>query len=74
MNLTPMQTKLVSDAQAAGYQVSHSDRSVLISKGSKVAPKGIRLYEDGTAHRTDVDHGSALTIRTQKQMRQILGV
>lgn len=77
MQLTKSQEKLIQDAKSAGYTVEISGACVDVFKVSRSGgsvSKGIRVYEDGTAHRLDVELGSANTIRTQKMMRKILGV
>lgn len=87
MKLTKSQTQLIKAAKEAGYtveigrncvdifKVDRKGRSVKVAD-SVVYPisKGVRIYQDGTANRLDVELGSANTIRTQKMIRQILGV
>lgn len=76
MGLTKSQAKLVEDAENAGYTIQYFPTSVDIFKArqSGKIERGIRLSEDGTAFRLDVELGSANTIRTQKSMRSILGI
>lgn len=74
MTLTKSQAQLIEDAKAAGYSIQEFATSVDIFKATKAGriTRGIRLTEDGTAFRLDVELGSANTIRTQKAMRSIL--
>jgi hypothetical protein len=74
MKFTKSQAQLIEDAKAAGYSVQESATSVDIFKATKAGriTRGIRICEDGTAFRLDVELGSANTIRTQKVMRSIL--
>lgn len=74
MKTTKAQRKLINDAQIAGCTVEIGSTYTDISKVDKQGFVGIRINEDGTAHRTDVSADSALTIRTQKVMREILGL
>ena len=74
MQLTKSQSQLVEEARAAGYTVEESTTSIDIFRANKSGRivRGIRLCEDRTAFRLDVELGSANTIRTQKSMRSIL--
>lgn len=74
MKLTNAQTKLIDKARLAGYTVEIYAHCVDISKGKGRSLRGLRLYEDGTAHRCDVELGSSTVIRTQKTMKEILGI
>lgn len=77
MKLTKAQNKIVEDAKVKGYIIEFHNWCVEIYKkkeNSALIAKGIRIYDDGTAHRLDVELGSANVIRTQKVMRYILGI
>ena len=87
MRTTKAQRKLINDARIAGYTVGECSSCIDIFKVNKEAKPvktmaglvypisiGIRMEMDGTAHRKDVSADSALTIRTQKMMREILGL
>ena len=87
MRTTKAQRKLINDARIAGYTVGECSSCIDIFKVDKEAKPvktmaglvypisiGIRMEMDGTAHRKDVSSDSALTIRTQKMMREILGL
>ncbi|HID3180914.1 TPA: hypothetical protein ACXGDS_003125 [Klebsiella pneumoniae] len=64
---------LIKDALAADCRVI---RKALHFEVSKPGRKTITLVisEDGTAYRGDIDLGLTKTIRTQKEMRAILGL
>lgn len=65
--------RIIEDAQEKGLNViRHSDGTVSINKGKRGV--GIRIFQDGVAVRNDVDLTIAIAIRTQKQMREILGL
>ncbi|HHR4771556.1 TPA: hypothetical protein ACS55J_003211 [Salmonella enterica] len=64
---------LIKDALAAGCNVTRKAHRFEVSKKGR---KSITLVicEDGTAYRGDVDLTVTKTIRTQKEMRAILGI
>ncbi|HHR4725757.1 TPA: hypothetical protein ACS540_003486 [Salmonella enterica] len=64
---------LIKDALAAGCNVTRKAHRFEVSKKGR---KSITLVicEDGTAYRGDVDLTVTKTIRTQKDMRAILGI
>lgn len=75
MKLTKGQQALVDQARAAGYTIEASDKSVdIFKKSGRAISLGIRLCEDSTAYRIDVELGSALLLRSQKQMKEVLGL
>ncbi|HED2435653.1 hypothetical protein ACTM43_22020 [Citrobacter freundii] len=65
--------KLIADAERAGCMVRRNNGRTEISKKGK---KQISLVicPDGTAYRGDVDLTVTLTIRTQKEMRDVLNL
>ncbi|HAF2549020.1 TPA: hypothetical protein G9F23_005090 [Salmonella enterica] len=64
---------LIKDALDAGCNVTRKDHHFEVSKKGR---KDITLIicEDGTAYRGDVDLTITKSIRTQKEMRFILGL
>lgn len=70
-------SRLLEDARDAGYDIEWHGVHVNIVKRTPKTRKityGIKLCEDGTAFRIDVDLGVTTTIRTFKQMRDVLGI
>jgi len=63
--------KLIDDAQAKGLFVRETGSDCII-KGR--FERGLVIFPDGTALRTDVDPRVATTIRTQRLMRAFLGL
>ena len=70
MRATKAMRQIIEDAAEAGYKVSEKEYQVDLEKGDY----GIRIWEDGTANRLDVDASVALTIRTQKEIRKALKI
>ncbi len=66
--------KLVEDAVEQGYQIKEDDSSISITKGKNKFPKGILIYLDGSAIRTDLPLTCCRSIKTQKMMRDLLGL
>lgn len=66
--------KLIDDAKAKGLRVIESNDYALVSKGKTNRAVGLEIWPDGTATRADVALSVTTTIRTQKQMREILGL
>jgi hypothetical protein len=71
--------RLVSDAMAAGLWVDvphdgSDGEPITIRKGKSTHSVGITIWPDGTATRSDVAFELTTTIRTQKEMRAILGL
>lgn len=64
---------LIKDALAAGCNVTRKAHRFEVSKKGRKAITLI-ICEDGTAYRGDVDLTITKTIRTQKEMRVILGI
>ncbi|EAT8236231.1 TPA: hypothetical protein I8550_002194 [Citrobacter freundii] len=64
---------LIKDALAAGCNVTRKAHRFEISKKGRKAITLI-ICEDGTAYRGDVDLTITKSIRTQKEMRFILGL
>ncbi|WP_181216601.1 hypothetical protein [Citrobacter werkmanii] len=64
---------LIKDALAAGCNVTRKAHRFEVSKKGRKAITLI-ICEDGTAYRGDVDLTITKSIRTQKEMRFILGL
>ncbi|EBV2043962.1 hypothetical protein FDK33_24850 [Citrobacter werkmanii] len=64
---------LIKDALAAGCNVTRKAHRFEVSKKGRKAITLV-ICEDGTAYRGDVDLTVTKTIRTQKEMRAILGI
>lgn len=73
MNTTKAMRQLIDDAIAAGYKVEESIYAVRIPAKRRFGI-GITIYPNGTAVRNDVDISFVNAIRTQKQMRKLLGL
>lgn len=72
MNASRGIRKLIDDAKAAGLKVREEHNYVDIKR--KRPSLGLVIFEDGVAVRNDVDLSVCTAIRTQKQMRKILGL
>jgi len=66
--------KLINDATARGLRVEESEMRCIISTGKTSRAVGLVIYEDGTAFRSDVRLDLCMTIRSQRDMRAILGL
>ncbi|ECF2366360.1 hypothetical protein E1890_16955 [Salmonella enterica subsp. enterica serovar Mountpleasant] len=64
---------LIKDALTAGCNVTRKAHRFEVSKKGRKAITLV-ICEDGTAYRGDVDLTVTKTIRTQKEMRAILGI
>ncbi|KAE9687806.1 hypothetical protein GP718_03310 [Escherichia coli] len=64
---------LIKDALAAGCNVTRKAHRYEVSKKGRKAITLV-ICEYGTAYRGDVDLTVTKTIRTQKEMRAILGI
>lgn len=65
--------KLISEAGQKGYSVNRKgDRIEIAKPGRKMI--SLVILPDGTAYRGDVDLTITKTIRTQKQMKEVLGL
>lgn len=71
MRLTKKMTDVVACAFALGYKVENHPTRVEVINPIKGRP-GLVLCEDGTAYRNDVSLELATTIRTAKQMKDVL--
>lgn len=75
--MTSQMTSLIFDAHQAGYDVFADGTTTLIVRriGRREMPKGLRIYDDGTAIDLSVgDLGVAKGIRSYKDMRAVLGL
>ena len=75
--MTPGLIQLVVDAELAGFEIEHREVALVIFKRARrngVHKLGISIFNDGTAHRTDVRQDLAISIRTQRGMREALGL
>ncbi len=74
---TKSRKELLRDASAAGYSIGpHHGCAIYISKkvGRWKKPRGLVLYDDGTAFVLDVECDAATTIRSYKDMRKALSI
>lgn len=71
MKLTKKMTDVVAWAFALGYKVENHPTRVEIINPVKGRP-GLVLCEDGTAYRNDVRLDLAISLRTAKQMKDVL--
>lgn len=71
MKLTRKMTDVVGCAFALGYEVKNHPTRIEIINPIK-GRAGLVLCEDGTAYRNDVSLELAVTIRTAKQMKDVL--
>jgi hypothetical protein len=74
MNATKGIRAIINDAKARGLRVEESQMRCLVSTGKTNRAVGVMIYEDGTAYRSDIDLSLCLTIRSQREMRSILGL
>jgi len=74
MNATKGIRAIINDAKARGLRVEEDQMRCLISTGKTNRSVGIVIYEDGTACRCDVSLEQCLAIRSQREMRSILGL
>ena len=74
MNATKGIRAIINDAKARGLRVEESQMRCLVSTGKTNRAVGVMIYEDGTAYRSDIDLSLCLTIRSQREMRSILGI
>lgn len=74
MNATKGIRAIINDAKARGLRVEESQMRCLVSTGKTNRAVGVMIYEDGTAYRSDIDLSLCLTIRSQREMRAILGL
>ena len=65
---------IISDAKSRGFRVEESATRCMISTGKTSRAVGIMICEDGVAYRSDIDLSLCLTIRSQREMRSILGL
>lgn len=66
--------KIIDDATSRGMGVEESDHKCVIRTGKDRRSVGIVICEDGTAYRADVPLELCLSIRTQREMRSVLGL
>lgn len=71
MKMTRKTTDVVACAFALGYEVKNHPTRIEIINPIK-GRAGLVLCEDGTAYRNDVSLELAITIRTAKQMKDVL--
>jgi len=74
MNATKGIRAIINDAKARGLRVEEEQTRCLISTGKTNRSVGIVIYENGTACRSDVSLELCLVIRTQREIRSILGL
>jgi len=74
MNATKGIRAIINDAKARGLRVEEAQMRCLVSTGKTNRAVGVMIYEDGTAYRSDIDLSLCLTIRSQREMRSILGL
>ena len=74
MNATKGIRAIINDAKARGLRVEESQTRCLVSTGKTNRAVGIVICEDGKAYRSDIDLSLCLTIRSQREMRAILGL
>jgi hypothetical protein len=74
METTRSMRRLIDDAKARGLTVREREQFCDINRGKTLRSLGIRIWPDGTATRNDIELSLCLAIRTQKQMREILGL
>ena len=74
MNATKGIRAIINDAKARGLRVEESQMRCLVSTGKTNRAVGVMIYEDGTAYRSDIDLSLCLAIRSQREMRSILGL
>lgn len=78
MKLTSAKQQIVDDALKAGYSFEDGEYSVDLVRFSKhKQPRllgGVRIYQDGTAVRLDIDLAVATGIRSHASMRAVLGI
>ncbi|HBX5361935.1 hypothetical protein POW17_26345 [Klebsiella pneumoniae] len=65
--------KLVSEACKKGYSVFRKGDRIEICKPNRKMVRPV-ILPDGTGYRGDVDLTLAKAIRTQKQMKEVLGL
>lgn len=66
--------KIINDATARGLHVEESGTRCVIRTGKTWRSVGVVICENGTAYRSDVPLELCLTIRTQREIREILGL
>lgn len=74
MNASKGIRKLIDEATARGMSVAESGSRCVIRTGKTHRSVGIVICENGTAYRSDVPLALCLTIRSQREMRAILGL
>jgi len=74
MNATKGIRAIINDAKARGLRVEEEQTRCLISTGKTNRSVGIVIYENGTASRSDVSLELCLAIRSQREIRSILGL
>jgi hypothetical protein len=78
VKITPAKKQIIDDAVSAGYAREDGEFSVDLVKLSKhKKPRvlaGLRIYQDGTAVRLDIDLSIAIGIRSHAGMRAVLGI
>lgn len=65
---------IINDAEGRGFRVEEASTRCMISTGKTSRAVGIMICEDGTAYRSDIDLSLCLAIRSQREMRSILGL
>ena len=78
MKLTVAKQQICDDAMRAGYVREDGEYSIDLVKYSKhkqpIVLAGLRIYQDGTAIRLDIDLRVASGIRSHAVMRAVLGI
>lgn len=74
MNASKGIRKIIDDATARGMSVDESDTRCVIRTGKTFRSVGVVICENGTAYRADVPLELCLTIRSQREIREILGL
>jgi hypothetical protein len=65
---------IIDGAKSRGFRVEESATRCMISTGKTNRAVGIIICEDGSAYRSDVELSLCLAIRSQREMRSILGL
>lgn len=77
MKLTENMKKLIEDCRNNGYTVEEHDSKIEIyrcRRSNGTFTFGLTIWESGEALRNDTDWNICTVIRTQKEMRKVLGI
>jgi hypothetical protein len=64
--------QIAKDAEKKGWQIRRFPCHTAITRGKSARSIGVVLWEDGTAHRSDVPLDAAKNLRSIKAIREIL--